>query len=95
MSWAAAATAAGSVASGLLGKKKGGGSAEAAAPISTTISMGPATFGGHFLGTDAIKAAPAIGDAQAGSAARWIPWVVGGVVALVLGALFLRRPRAK
>ncbi len=81
---------------GAIDKALGGGnSAAPAAPISNTASFGPIDFGSNYYGSDAVAAAPSIADAKSGSASRWIPWIVGGVVALALAALVLFGRRRK
>jgi hypothetical protein len=89
MSWAAAATAAGSVASGFLSKKSGGGGAA----MPQNITLGDATFGDKYIGTDAVRSAPSIADAKAGGVARWLPWVVAGVLGVVALVVVATRSR--
>lgn len=94
-------TAAAPLISGLMGGAggSGGGSAPApapvpAGPIENKASFGPVTFGAKYIGDAAVKQAPAVIAAENKSWTKYIPWAVGGVVALaalVLLPVLLRR----
>ena len=95
-------TAAAPLISGLMGGAGGGGGGGSpapapvpAGPIENKASFGPVTFGAKYLGDSAVKQAPAIIAAEDKSLGKYIPWAVGGVVALVALVLvlpaFLRR----
>ena len=79
--------AAAPLAQGLLSGAGGGGNAPAAlpppaAPIEQTTSFGAVSFGAKYVGDSAVKEAPAILSAENKSWTKYLPWIVGGVVAL-------------
>ncbi len=68
----------------------GGGSAPApvAAPIDNTVTFAPVTFGARYLGDSAVKQAPAVIAAENRTWTKFIPWIVGGIVAVFAAVAF-------
>jgi hypothetical protein len=71
----------------------GGGGKAPAGPISNTANFGAVNFGAKYIGSDAVAAAPTIIAAEDKSWTKYIPWAVGGVVALFALILFAGRRR--
>ena len=66
----------------------GGGNKAPDGPLSNTGTFGNVTFGAKYIGSDAVAAAPTIIQAENQSWTKYIPWMIGGGVAL-FALLFL------
>lgn len=93
MSWAAASIVGGkAIDAALSGGGGGGGGALPAAPagpVNTTANFGPVNFGARYIGDAAVKEAPAVIAAENREWTKFIPWIVGGVVALFAAVAFV------
>ena len=80
-------TIGGKLIDGALGGGGSGAAAPVAAPVTNTATFAPVNFGARHLGDAAVKEAPAVISAENRTWTKFIPWIVGGLVAVLALAL--------
>jgi len=79
------------------GLLSGGTPSPPPAPIDTKneATFGAVTFGNKYIGDTAVKQSATNEAIAAGGVARWLPWAIGGLVAIVALIVFGRSRPAK
>ena len=66
-------------------------SAPPSQPINNTANFGPVNFGARYIGDAAVAEAPDVIAAENREWTKFIPWIVGGFVAVLALALWPRK----